>query len=526
MAGNRTLKGAKPSTPNGFLSALEGSLGKDMVFSDIGTRCSYMGSNYFGAPLALPDYVVIPEDVEDVRTALMTANEYVVPVTPVASGTMEPSTIPYAGGIVLDTYSRMNRIHEINYDDGYAVIEPGTTIGQLTNELLANGWRFPTGSFPPGVSVIGSCTNKSNTTMRTAVVDDVLGLEVVIPDGTVIRTGSAALEGAGWYSQYGPFPGFRELFLCANGSMGVITKAAVRIYPNNEKQSCPVAVFDSYEDAHKYSMKLARGNMVNHLITYHWSWWRLFEAKYNPLTLPDGTGARHVDDVKEALSAHSYSSAEKPDDMSYSYVAAIMTGYREDIEAREKLCVRLAKECNGTAMTAEEFIDKNGPKSGWFYDNYVNGKPFSPQEPRGAPKMMGRGSLSVPFSFIVFVPPSKVVEYEKWIIKRTIELFGSYPGYYSHVYDQGRSVFFRTAPKVPYGDEDAIEDARKKQMQLYDEASREFGAIPKRVFFKEKTDLLLPRMGGYTELWRRIKREVDPNNIMNPGYIIIPGMEG
>ena len=114
---------------------LRNLLGKDKVFRDLGTRCAFMGTNYYGQPLAIPDYVVTPETLEDVRVTLQTANRYRIPVTPVASGTMEPSCTPYAGGIVLDTYTRLNHIHEINYDDGYAVIEPGVTVSMLLKEV-------------------------------------------------------------------------------------------------------------------------------------------------------------------------------------------------------------------------------------------------------------------------------------------------------------------------------------------------------------------------------------------------------
>jgi len=436
---------------------------------------------------------------------------------------MEPSCTPYAGGIVLDTYTRLNHIHEINYDDGYAVIEPGVTVAMLLKEVHGNDHHISLGSYPQGVSVLGSYTNKSNTTMRTSVIDEVLGLEIALPDGTVVRTGSAAFPNdVGWYSQYGPWPGLRELWLCANGSLGVITKAAVRIYPRNEAQACPIATFDNYADSHKYAIKLARSQMVEHTITYHWSWWKWFRYLAGGMKLP-----RDEAGLDNELSKISLSMTDIPKGMSYCYTTANMTGFQEVVDVKEKVCKRLAEECGGRGYTTDEFLDKDNPLANWWYRDYVEHKPFSPVDPRehfGKEKGMGRGSNSIPCSFICFVPASMVVEYEKAVLKKTMKELGCTTGYYSHLYDQGRSVFFRTSPSIPYWDEDARLKLRKVQVEMYEWANKHYKAIPKRIFYSELNGMFLPQMGGYFEVLKRIKRELDPNNIMNPGFMMFPGV--
>jgi len=494
-------------------------LSKDRVFDDLGTRTAYMGSIYFDPNLCIPDFVVVPETVEDVRQTLQIANKYRVPVTPIASGVCEPSCIAYEGGILLDMYSRMNRIWEINYESGYALVEPGVTLGQILAAIREKGYRVSIGSYPAGCSVIGSYTHKSNTTYRTQVIDDVLGIEAVIPDGTVIRTGSAALPNCGWYSQYGPYPGLRELFLSQHGSMGIITKAALRIHKRNEVQACPIAVFDSYEKSHKYSMLLARATMVEHVITYHWSWWKAFEK------LMSGKFPRGLQELEHEMGKFAWGGDQTPEGMHFNYVPSIMTGFREVIEAKEKTCKRLARECGGEAFTTKEFHDMaDDPIENWWYHDYVEHLPFSPNDPRRYEKGMGRGTGSVPFSMVVFIAPEKCVEYEGAIRKKIYEEFGSHTGYYTHLYDQGRSVFFRVQPTVPYGDPKEIRKARSNLLECYKWAYENFGAVSKRIWLQELNGYYMPKMGGYYEALKRIKREFDPNNILNPGFMMFPGV--
>ena len=59
---------------------------------------------------------------------------------------------------------------------------------------------------------------------------------------------------------------------------------------------------------------------------------------------------------------------------------------------------------------------------------------------------------------------------------------------------------------------------------MYEWANKHYKAIPKRIFYSELNGLFLPQMGGYTEVLKRIKRELDPNNIMNPGFMMYPGV--
>ena len=106
----------------------------------------------------------------------------------------------------------------------------------------------------PGLSVVGNYTlTNVNTHRSSGIRDEILSLEVVLADGGVVRTGTRAFAetypGTGWFAPSNAHPDLRALFLDAYGTLGIITKAAVRIYPKNEAQAMPLAAFSDYATA-------------------------------------------------------------------------------------------------------------------------------------------------------------------------------------------------------------------------------------------------------------------------------------
>jgi FAD/FMN-containing dehydrogenase len=183
------------------------ALGEDKVSTNKAVLFSYSGTA-LPIPKTMPDIVVRPKTVEDVQVILRIADKLVVPVTPICSGTLEPSIIPKAGGVVIDMYG-MDQVLEINTDAAYAVIEPGVGIGKFVRAIKPYGFRATLGSYPPGNSVVGNYHLKGHGSHRASGIDsEVLGLEVILPDGTIVRTGSKAFEdkfpGQGWHAQWAP----------------------------------------------------------------------------------------------------------------------------------------------------------------------------------------------------------------------------------------------------------------------------------------------------------------------------------
>jgi D-lactate dehydrogenase (cytochrome) len=175
-------------------------------------------------PPRLPEAVVYPETTEEVAALLALANERRLPVVPFGAGTsLEGHVIPLEGGISVDL-SRMTCI-EIHADDLSATVQAGVTRTALSRRAGEHGLLFPVD--PGADATLGgmAATNASGTTtvryggMRAQV----LGLEVVLADGTVLRTGSRAIKTSAGYNLTG-------LFVGSEGTLGVITELVLRLY--------------------------------------------------------------------------------------------------------------------------------------------------------------------------------------------------------------------------------------------------------------------------------------------------------
>lgn len=475
------------------------ALGEEKVTRNRTILYSYSGTA-LPIPKTMPDMVVKPASVEDVQTTLKIANRLVIPVTPVASGTLEPSVYPRAGGIVLDTYA-MDAIREINTDAAYAVIEPGVPMGKLSRAIGVHGFRAALGSFPPGNSALLNYTLRGHGSHRSNGTDsEILGLEVVLPDGTVVETGSRAFSqrypNATWHNPWGPLPDMRGIFLNACGTLGVITGGAVRIYDKNEAQDCPIYAFDSYADSVEFMKQISRAHLVEHTVTWHW-------GLYTTVNVLASGEVESSDDFSLLFTMEPW---KCPEDRPYNVVLPIMTGFEEDLETHRKLLEKVAKPLGGRPFTDEA---KERFPGAW---NYWNSYTIE-HEPCIA--FMRGFAVGYGFMQILYAEPAKVVELERWGLEHVYTQglqFGT--TYYSHCMDEGRSVFLRITPFVD--PVDTAEHARA--IEIYkgyiDEGMRRYGGVPPRY---DGLNNYVDWAGGFGQLMRTIKQAIDPNNILNPG---------
>ncbi len=222
-----------------------------------GEEISLHGGGIFTYHAAhLPDAVVFPEGRDEVVEILRFANENDVPIVPFGQGSsLEAHTIPMHGGISLD-FNRMNHILEIRPDDFIARVEPGVTHGQLNAALKEHGLLFPV---DPGwdASLGGMAgTNASGTNaVRYGVMkDQVLGLEVVLGNGTMMRTGGMAMKSSAGYNLTG-------LFVGSEGTLGVFTALILRLYPVPEHILAGRATFPDIERAGRAAVAMIRAGI-------------------------------------------------------------------------------------------------------------------------------------------------------------------------------------------------------------------------------------------------------------------------
>lgn len=193
---------------------------------------------------AAPDLAVQPETIGEVQAIVRAAGAEKIPVVGWGVGTsLEGNAAAIHGGLTVD-FSRMNKVLEIAAEDLLCVVQPGVTREQLDRELRATGLFFPVD--PGADATIGGMvsTRASGTTTVKygSVRDNILTLKVVLPDGTLVSTGSRARKSAAGYD-------LTHLFTGAEGTLGLIVEAGLRLHGRPENVLSAVWDFESFQGA-------------------------------------------------------------------------------------------------------------------------------------------------------------------------------------------------------------------------------------------------------------------------------------
>ncbi len=186
-----------------------------------------------------PGAVVFPTSVEEVATVVRLANEFRVPVWPVSKGRNwgYGSATPAVENTVLLRLERLNRVLEVNEDLAYAVIEPGVSYRQLKQHLVQSGSRLwcDCTDGPPEGSVLGNALERGmGVTHYADHFGTLCGLEVVLADGSIIRTGGGAFGRCPTWNthKWGVGPYLEGLFSQSN--FGIVVKAGIWLSPAPE----------------------------------------------------------------------------------------------------------------------------------------------------------------------------------------------------------------------------------------------------------------------------------------------------
>lgn len=227
-----------------MIDSLQKVVGKDSVITDKESLLCY---SYDATRIErMPDLLLRPGTPEDVASILKIANSGEIAVIPRGAGTgFAGGSVPVHGGIVLSLQS-MERILEINRDDLYAVVEPGVITRDLQKAVEAEGLFYP-----PDPSSVNFCTIGGNIATGAGgargikygtTKDYVMGLDVVLASGDIISTGTRAPRSVAGYD-------LTRLMVGSEGTLGVITKAILRLIPLPEKIVTLAAIFPSLYSA-------------------------------------------------------------------------------------------------------------------------------------------------------------------------------------------------------------------------------------------------------------------------------------
>ncbi|HEV3087456.1 MAG TPA: FAD-linked oxidase C-terminal domain-containing protein [Candidatus Elarobacter sp.] len=194
----------------------------------------------------VPPLVVLPETTAQVVAVHRIATARRIPLTPRAMGSgLSGGAVPLAGSIVLGV-ARMDRIIEIDEVDRVAVVQAGVINARLQAEVERRGLFYPPDPSSLKQSAIGGNVAENAGGARClkygVTGDYVLALEIVLPDGTVIRTGGRTVKNVTGYD-------LRRLFTGAEGTLGTITEITLKLLSKPKHARAALAVFDRIDDA-------------------------------------------------------------------------------------------------------------------------------------------------------------------------------------------------------------------------------------------------------------------------------------
>ncbi len=236
------------------MAAFRAALGASGVLDSDADRAAYIDPYAFGDGLSHESSAILaPSEVAEVQELVRIAGRFGVPLWPVSRG----KNLGYGGaapvqrGDVIVDLSRMNRVLDVDEKQANCLIEPGVSFFDLFNHLWDRD--IPLWMSAPGNSwgsVIGNALDRGiGYTPLGDNCEALCGLEVVLPDGDVVRTGMAGVDkGVGWRNyKYGYGPSWDQMFMQSN--FGIVTKAGLWLQPEPEMTASVELAFPNFDDA-------------------------------------------------------------------------------------------------------------------------------------------------------------------------------------------------------------------------------------------------------------------------------------
>jgi glycolate oxidase len=208
---------------------------------------------------SMPDAVVSPRNTKEVSEVLKVCNEYKVPIVPRGSGTnLCGGTCPTEGGVVL-LFKHMNKIVELDEENLTITVQPGVITLDVTNAVEAKGLFYPPDPGSMKISTIGGNINENSGGLRGlkygVTRDYVIGLEVVMPNGDILRTGGKLAKDVAGYD-------LTRLMVGSEGTLGIITEATLKLIPMPETKKTMLALYSDLEAAARTVSKIISNKII------------------------------------------------------------------------------------------------------------------------------------------------------------------------------------------------------------------------------------------------------------------------
>ena len=214
---------------------------------------------------AWPEGVVFPRTTDEVAAIVRLANTYQFPLVPRGAGSgMSGGSVPIQGGVVL-VLLRMNRIINIDVSNLLAVAEPGVITRDLQLAVEAQGLFYPPDPSSSHFSTLGGnlaeCAGGGRAVKYGVTRDYVLGLEVVLPTGEIIKTGVRTAKGVVGYD-------LTRLLVGSEGTLGIITQMVLKLIPLPEARQTILTFFDQMDLAARSVVEIFQSRILPAILEF------------------------------------------------------------------------------------------------------------------------------------------------------------------------------------------------------------------------------------------------------------------
>ena len=446
----------------------------------------------------MPAAVVLPRTAEQVSEIVKLANRHRIPLVPRAGGTgLADGAVPLRGGIVVDV-KLMNQIKDIDLVDRTVTVGPGINMMTLNRELKQYGVIYPDDPASYPCSLVGgriACSGMSLLNARYGHTRDlVISFQIVLPTGEIIEVGDGGgrklrKSSTGYH--------LKQLFMGHQGTLGIVTEATLELVPRAEAEFAAFFAYDDYMKAYRAMANVARSGL--------------------------GTIAGVVlfDEKKIAYLRRDDEAFIPMPPWVVSVMAVALYGAKVEVQAASKRIMELGRteggKYTGDEMAAGDWASR--------HDRYANPLHGRTRDGTVAPMSWHCEDAALNYSVLPQVR-------EEWhaLVDEYSERYG--------IFDDWGMFAYTTGAYKPWGDylveidvgiwEQQLDDANwagwVELKRKISEVSLKYGGSITSCHGATRegdAELVPQEMGTGWDVMKRIKREFDPNNIMNPGKLML-----
>lgn len=473
-----------------FIDLVSKTIGNNNVITELKELEKYSKDHSFVKP-AIPSCIIRPGSVEEVQEVIEYANKFLVPITPLSGGTNNlGGTIPFPNGAILDL-RRMNKILDVDVRAGMASIQPGVTFDQLQNYVSKYSLRALTPvELPKTSSALSTYLDLAPLYGWVYYGEEILTtMTVALPDGTLLKTGQQAfpqIKQPYVHSHASPFAGLMNyIWYQSQGTLGVVVQGWVKLKPVHEFVEAFFIAVNSDNELYKIVKEVMWMRYPRDMVIFN----NVDAALFFEDEAPDYS--RKISELIPSLPKW--------------VIAFTLRGRKDGVDVMvadiaEKLGgigYKLLDEVPGVHKAKEKFLSEVNYPSGWpKYSKY-------------------RGARTV----LPFICSLKDIPVMYQMLKKLVEKHGylmDYVGVTITPTDRIGVVACNIAFNREHQEIHKVKylyyEVAEEMLRLGAFYSRPYGVLAK---------LMYSRAQNYYEVLMKIKRTLDPNNIMNPRRLTI-----